>query len=222
MVTCPGLVASGTAMSAARRWQRPAKQEHKRQHHMQGGLRHCISAYGSGAALLRAWPFSFIFCLIGNGPFGLWWRQIAARATQRPTVESSYIQLQHHRRAAPLDVCGCRRQPSKPGVFDTGGDTSVYIVYQEPYSRTLLWPIPPASFPSIIAFRQWAARARERNLLSAVIFQVRTKTCAPFTRSALVHLNQVSRTPHSTYLPPYNILALCRLECASAITKPRH
>ena len=84
-------------------------------------------AYSSGAALLRAWPFSFLFCLIGNGPFGLWRRREAARAAQRPTAESSYIQL--HRRAAPFHACGCRRQPSKPGVFDTRGDTSVYYDY---------------------------------------------------------------------------------------------
>ncbi len=55
-----------------------------------------------------------------------------------------------------------------------GGDTSVYIVYQRtllqnPPRRTgILWPIPPALFPSIIAFRHWAARTQERNLRSAV------------------------------------------------------
>lgn len=172
MVTWPGLVASGAAMSAARRRQRPAKQGHKCQHHMQGGLRHCISAYSSGAALLRAWPFPFLFCLIGNGPFGLWRRREAARAAQRPTVESSYIQLQHHRRAAAINACGCRRQPSKPGVFDTGGGhLCLFCLLKNPPRRTgIQWPIPPALFPSIIAFRHWAARTQERNLLSAVIF----------------------------------------------------
>jgi len=83
-----------------------------------------------------------------------------------------FIYTADHRRAAAIDACGCRRQPSKPGVFDTrGGHLCLFCLLKNPPRRTgILWPIPPALFPSIIAFRHWAARAQERNLLSAVIF----------------------------------------------------
>ena len=86
MVTWPGSVASGAALMSNGINSGSGPRDTS-VNHMQGGLRHCIFAYSSGAALLRAWAISFLFCLIENGPFGLWRRREAARAAQRPTVE---------------------------------------------------------------------------------------------------------------------------------------
>ena len=118
MVTWPALAGSGAALSAMLR---PVSQSLERRQHMQGALRHCIAATSAGDLFGHACPSPFPFRLTGNTPVGLSQRRRVTSAAQRPTVESSYIRLQHHRRAAPLIACGCCRQPSKPGVFDTGG-----------------------------------------------------------------------------------------------------